>query len=396
MKNLFRIAALVLVLAQLFVISAAAAGAPKSSIDKMKSALNGASSAKTSGAAEGSAAAVNAEQAAEEKKAEAEKAAAEAAKKAAEARNKVDYEIAPVTQPGTYEDVCIGGMRIVPGVWYTVDSEGVLTSSEPWPDSYLYYSASQSKITLHEFRYKVPGDVTGKEDTFAALYLPKNMQIVLEGENELVNRSFTKAGGGMSNGVYAPDCVITFTGDGVLKVNTVADASLKGYGIGAGNIRIDGKFVGLTAFGMTSAFSSAPSIVGKHKMLANVGDLHPEYHADVRVREASPYDQSIFTRFRYVLIAVGDEISPEQQAREMIEAEYYRSKMEYNLGVEAGYAEAYDTYTTEVGNGLMDFANAMDQEMNAINNQEFDFNIESWDENSASSQLMGMLLGGGN
>ena len=70
--------------------------------------------------------------------------------------------------------------------------------------------------------------------------------------------------------------------------------------------------------------------------------------------------------------------------------------MEYNLGVEAGYAEAYDTYTTEVGNGLMDFANAMDQEMNAINNQEFDFNIESWDENSASSQLMGMLLGGGN
>ena len=395
MKNLFRIAALVLVLAQLFVISAAAAGAPKSSIDKMKSALNGASSAKTSGAAEGSAAAVNAEKAVEEKKAEAEK-EAEAAKKAAEARNKVDYEIAPATAPGTAEDVMIGGLRIVPGVWYTVDSEGVLTSSEPWPDSYLYYSASQSKITLHEFHYRVSGETSGKEDTFAALYLPKDMQIVLEGENELVNRSFTKAGGGMSNGVYAPDCVITFTGDGVLKVNTVADASLKGYGIGAGNIRIDGKFVGLTAFGMTSAFSSAPSIVGKHKMLANVGDLHPEYHADVRVREASPYDQSIFTRFRYVLIAVGDEISPEQQAREMIEAEYYRSKMEYNLGVEAGYAEAYDTYTTEVGNGLMDFANAMDQEMNAINNQEFDFNIESWDENSASSQLMGMLLGGGN
>ena len=316
----------------------------------------------------------------------------------------VNYEIAPATQPGTYEDVCIGGLRIVPGVWYTVDSEGVLTSSEPWPDSYLFYSASQSKLTLHEFHYKVPGDVTGKEDTFAALYLPKNMQIVLEGENELVNRSFTKAGGGMSNGVYAPDCVITFTGDGVLKVNTVADASLKGYGIGAGNIRIDGKFVGLTAFGMTSAFSSAPSIVGKHKMLANVGDLHPEYHADVRVREASPYDQSIFTRFRYVLIAVGDEISPEQQAREMIEAEYYRSKMEYNLGVEAGYAEAFDTYNTEVSNGLMEFGTAIDQEMSAIdanmNSVQNEFNFDySQDFDTpaldASSQLGRLLMFGG-
>ena len=395
MKSLIRCISVLLLMMQLFSVTAFAAGGEvkASALDKMRAATS--ITPVPSGVVTP-----------EKEEASDSASAADTAVKANGKKDKtaVNYEIAPATQPGTYEDVCIGGLRIVPGVWYTVDSEGVLTSSEPWPDSYLFYSASQSKLTLHEFHYKVPGDVTGKEDTFAALYLPKNMQIVLEGENELVNRSFTKAGGGMSNGVYAPDCVITFTGDGVLKVNTVADASLKGYGIGAGNIRIDGKFVGLTAFGMTSAFSSAPSIVGKHKMLANVGDLHPEYHADVRVREASPYDQSIFTRFRYVLIAVGDEISPEQQAREMIEAEYYRSKMEYNLGVEAGYAEAYDTYTTEVGNGLMDFANAMDQEMSAIdanmNSVQNEFNFDySQDFDTpaldASSQLGRLLMFGG-
>ena len=394
MKSLIRCISVLLLMMQLFTVSAFADGEVSAEvIETMRTAGSG--NAVPSGVI--SAATEEASDSAS---------AADTAVKANGKKDKtaVNYEIAPATQPGTYEDVCIGGLRIVPGVWYTVDSEGVLTSSEPWPDSYLFYSASQSKLTLHEFHYKVPGDVTGKEDTFAALYLPKNMQIVLEGENELVNRSFTKAGGGMSNGVYAPDCVITFTGDGVLKVNTVADASLKGYGIGAGNIRIDGKFVGLTAFGMTSAFSSAPSIVGKHKMLANVGDLHPEYHADVRVREASPYDQSIFTRFRYVLIAVGDEISPEQQAREMIEAEYYRSKMEYNLGVEAGYAEAFDTYNTEVSNGLMEFGTAIDQEMSAIdanmNSVQNEFNFDySQDFDTpaldASSQLGRLLMSGG-
>ena len=395
MKSLIRCISVLLLMMQLFSVTAFAAGGEvkASALDKMRAATS--ITPVPSGVVTP-----------EKEEATDSASAADTAVKANGKKDKtaVNYEIAPATQPGTYEDVCIGGLRIVPGVWYTVDSEGVLTSSEPWPDSYLFYSASQSKLTLHEFHYKVPGDVTGKEDTFAALYLPKNMQIVLEGENELVNRSFTKAGGGMSNGVYAPDCVITFTGDGVLKVNTVADASLKGYGIGAGNIRIDGKFVGLTAFGMTSAFSSAPSIVGKHKMLANVGDLHPEYHADVRVREASPYDQSIFTRFRYVLIAVGDEISPEQQAREMIEAEYYRSKMEYNLGVEAGYAEAFDTYNTEVSNGLMEFGTAIDQEMSAIdanmNSVQNEFNFDySQDFDTpaldASSQLGRLLMFGG-
>ncbi len=388
MKSLIRCVSVLLLLTQLLTVPAFAAGKVSSdALNKMREAASGtpvpSGVVSTAPAEEAEDASVSAS---------ASDAASKAGgKKAAEA---INYEIAPATQPGTYEDVCIGGLRIVPGVWYTVDSEGTLTSSEPWPDSYLFYSASQSKLTLHEFHYKVPGDVTGKEDTFAALYLPKNMQIVLEGENELVNRSYTKAGGGMSNGVYAPDCVITFTGDGVLKVNTVADVSLKGYGIGAGNIRIDGDFVGLTVFGVTSAFSSAPSIVGSRKMLANVADLHPEYHADVRVREASPYDQSIFTRFRYVLIAVGDEISPQEEARAKIEAEYYRSKMEYNLAVDEGYAEAFSTYNTEVANGLMEFGMAMEQEMNAINNQQFDFNIEASDENTASGQLMQMLLGG--
>ena len=384
MKNSCRIAAILLVLAQLFVLSAAADGSvSQSDWDKIKKAASGTAVASGVVSANSESSSV-ADSASGEKSGSAKSAGS----------GKVNYEIAPVTQIGTYEDVCIGGLEIHPGVWYTV-VDGVLTSSEPWPDSYLYYSASQSKITLHEFHYRVSGKTSGKEDTFAALYIPKDMHIILEGENELINGSFTKAGGGMSNGVYAPNCVITFEGDGVLKVNTLVDGSLKGYGIGAGNIRIDSKFTGLAVFGMTSAFSSAPSIKGSHKMLANVANLHPDYYGDVRVKEASPYDKSIFTRFRYVLLAVGDEISPEQQAREMIEAEYYRSKLDYNEAVESGYAEAFDGFVTEAGNGLIDFGIAMDQEIDTINSQDFSFDIGSWEDNSAGSQLVDMLMGAG-
>ena len=88
----------------------------------------------------------------------------------------------------------------------------------------------------------------------------------------------------------------------------------------------------------------------------------------------------------------------------MIEAEYYRSKMEYNLGVEAGYAEAFDTYNTEVSNGLMEFGTAIDQEMSAIdanmNSVQNEFNFDySQDFDTpaldASSQLGRLLMFGG-
>ena len=431
MKRVFRIAAIILVLVQLFVISASAAGGvtastadkmkaaaknktttgtiPASSAEKMKEAVNS-TDPKTSGAEEGSAAAEKAEKEAQEREAK----EAEAAREAARASTKVTYEIAPVTQFGTEEDVMIGGLRITPGVWYTVDSEGVLTSAEAWPRSYLFYSASQSKLTLHEFHYRVPTDTIGKDMNYAALYLPKDMHIVLEGENELINTSYTTAGGGISNGVYAPDHHISFEGNGTLYVNTRSTDGFKGYGIQAGSIRIDSEFTGLAVFGMTSAFSCAPSVAaGKgipvdtslfsgyndyvqaykdiealgnrygldvgdilhslstvptasqgREMLANVADLHPQYHEGVHVREASPYDWSIFTRFRYVLFVVGGEISWEKEIRAKIEAEYYRNKMEYNLGVEQGYAEAYDNFTAEMDNGLVEFGVAMDQEAN--------------------------------
>ena len=130
-------------------------------------------------------------------------------------------------------------------------------------------------------------------------------------------------------------------------------------------------------------------------MLANVASLHPDYYGDVRVKEASPYDKSIFTRFRYVLLAVGDEISPEQEMREQIEAEYYRSKLDYNEAVESGYAEAFETYNNEVNNSVIDFGIAMGQEMNNINSQEYAFAADVWEENSAGSQLLDMLMGAG-
>ena len=79
----------------------------------------------------------------------------------------------------------------------------------------------------------------------------------------------------------------------------------------------------------------------------------------------------------------------------MIEAEYYRSKLDYNEAVESGYAEAFDGFVTEAGNGLIDFGIAMDQEIDTINSQDFSFDIGSWEDNSAGSQLLDMLMGAG-
>ena len=292
---------------------------------------------------------------------------------------------------------------------------------------------------LPKMYYKVPNDTIGKESTYAALYLPKDMHIVLEGDNELINTSYTTAGGGVSNGVYAPGHHISFEGNGALYVNTRSTDGFKGYGIQAGSIRIDSDFTGLSVFGMTSAFSCAPTVAESYgvpsnittyypgyedyvrvnkdlaalgnaygfvapdilsaalssiqevpqgrEMLANVADLHPQYHESVHVREASPYDQTIFTRFRYVLFVVGGEISWEKEMRAKIEAEYYRNKMEYNLGVEQGYAEAYDTFYTEVGNGLIDYGVAIDQEYNEIYNQGVEQGLSpDWTEYLMSDQ----------
>ena len=124
-----------LILAQLFAIPAAAITLSASELGQINTAMNEAT-AEPSGAQEGSAAAEEAEREAREREAEEAAAAAEAAREAARASTKIDYEIAPVTQFGTAEDVMIGGLRITPGVWYTVDNEGVLTSSKPWPNSW--------------------------------------------------------------------------------------------------------------------------------------------------------------------------------------------------------------------------------------------------------------------
>ena len=73
--------------------------------------------------------------------------------------------------------------------------------------------------------------------------------------------------------------------------------------------------------------------------------------------------------------------------RAKVEAEYYRNKMEYNLGVEQGYAEAYDTFTTEVGNDLIDYGVAMDQEFTDIYNQGVEFGLDpNWNENILNNQ----------
>jgi hypothetical protein len=173
---------------------------------------------------------------------------------------------------------------------------------------------------------------------------------------------------------------------------------------------------------LAAVLSSPSGVPQGREMIANVADLHPQYNEGVHVREASPYDQSIFTRFRYVLLAVGKELSWEQEMKAKIEAEYYRSKMEYNLGVEQGYAEAYDSFTTEAYNGFVEVDNAMAQEYGEIYNQGLEMGLgPDWmqgtpevpsssdpleayadsinqqfneDVESAASQLAQMLMGG--
>ncbi|MBP3208363.1 MAG: hypothetical protein J6M64_00440 [Oscillospiraceae bacterium] len=313
---------------------------------------------------------------------------------------KVDYEIAPATQPGTYEDVCIGGLRIVPGVWYTVDSEGTLTSSEPWPDSYLFYSASQSKLTLHEFHYRVSGDSKGKDDTFAALYLPKSIRIVLEGDNELLNYSYTTFNGGWSNGIYAGNNTVTFDGSGSLKVNTMADESLKGYGVAAGRIRVEGDFIGLSVFGMSGAFNVAPEVNEAREMIVRTGTMHPDYHGGT-VRDGNPYDYSVYSRHRYVLFAVGKELSEWEQVRARAYAEAYGAKADFEYQVEYEQAQAWQNFDNEVNIAMNDFNAGMEQEIinyNAeLNNwqNEVDYNFEQG-TSDAASQLGRLLMSGGN
>ena len=121
MKSLIRCISVLLLMMQLFTVSAFADGEVSAEvIETMRTAGSG--NAVPSGVIS-----------AATEEASASASAADTAVKANGKKDKtaVNYEIAPATQPGTYEDVCIGGLRIVLGVWYTVDSEGVLTSSEP-------------------------------------------------------------------------------------------------------------------------------------------------------------------------------------------------------------------------------------------------------------------------
>ena len=359
MNNLYRLAALVLLLSQLFLISAAADGeVSASAYEKMIAAATG-GTAVTSGAA------VTPKQSSGADTASASETAASAGD-----AEKEEGEYIPVTTFGNEGDVMIGGLEIHAGRWYTV-VDGELMEAPPWPDSYLYYSASQSKITLHEFHYKIPADKHGKGDTFAALYLPKDMKIVLEGENELVNRGYTVIDGtSVSNGVYARDHKITFEGDGVLSINTRSDEGMVGYGVFAeGGIRIAGDFIGLSVFGPTAAFRSAPYTTESREMILRRANLHPEYNGGVTVRDGSPYDKGVFTRNRYILFVVGDQISPEQELRAMIEAEYARARGDYDEAVE---------------NAILDFGHEVGLEMDQVFTD-----LDAW-QAEASDELIGM------
>ena len=398
MKNICRTAAILLVVAQLFAVSASADGSVSQS--DWQKIQNAASSGR----------AVSSGVVSSNPSASSDSELSEAAKSVSGASSgKVNYEIAPVTQPGTYEDVCIGGLRIVPGVWYTVDNEGTLTSSEPWPDSYLYYSASQSKLTLHEFHYVIPSDTKGKDDTFAALYLPKSIRIVLEGDNELLNYSYTTFNGGYSNGIYAGNHTVTFDGSGSLRIDTLADESLKGYGVAAGRIRIEGEFIGLSVFGMSGAFNMAPEVNQAREMIVRTGKLHPDYHGG-SIRDGNPYDYSVYSRHRYVLLAVGKELNEWEQMRAKAYAEAYGAKADFEDQVEAEQELAWQTYNTELDASvqsfdasMQDFALGMDQEVVSFNNE-----MQTWkndfsnglsqdvgEMSDAASQLGKLLMSGG-
>ena len=398
MKRFIRCMAILLLMMQLFTVSAFADGEVPAWVIEVMKAVMASGRAVPSGVISNTPAETAAEDASSESSAEKSR-----------ADHSVNYEIAPATKPGTYEDVCIGGLRIVPGVWYTVDSEGVLTSSEPWPDSYLFYSASQSKLTLHEFHYVIPYDARGKDDTFAALYLPKDMHIVLEGDNELLNYSYTTYNGGYSNGIYAGNHTVTFDGSGSLRIDTLADESLKGYGVAAGRIRIEGDFIGLSVFGMSGAFNVAPEVNQAREMIVRIGSIHPDYHGG-SVRDGNPYDRGVFTRYRYVLFAVGKELNEWEQMRARAYAEAYGAKADFEDQVAYEQAQAWQAYNAELDASMQsfdasmqDFAIGMDQEVISFNNEvqtwqnDFSYGLtqDVGEMSDAASQLGQLLMSGG-
>ena len=375
MKRFCRTAAFVLVFVMLFSASAAADHEISGDIiGRLKAASAGTSV--TSGAVfpEGSPGAAEAADSAENADAE----ASPSDQKAEEG------EYIKVTKFGNEGDVMIGGLEIHAGRWYTV-IDGELTEAPPWPDSYLYYSHSQSKITLHEFHYRIPSDKIGRDDTFAALYIPTDMHIVLEGENELINGGYSQ--GGVSNGVYARDCAITFEGNGTLMVNTRSDEGMTGYGVYAGRTRLAGEFVGLGVYGRSGAFRYAPYTTESREMAARRADLHPEYNGGVTVRDANPYDASMFTRNPYVMIAVGDKLSPEQEMRARVEAEYYATRADYDEACD----NAWDETLTEFNRGMDEFYAEAEQwqaEASTVT-------PESWEEDTAGFDLAQMMINGG-
>lgn len=390
MKRVFRFTALVLVLAHLMLVPAFAEGGVSSDVlDKMKAAAAG--TAVSSGAAVTPSA---------------EKASSPSAASASEGEPSAD-EYTPVTTFGTAGDVMLGGLEIRAGRWYTV-IDGELCEAPPWPDSYLYYSASQSRLTLHEFHYTVTSDKLGKGDTFAGLYLPKDMKIVLEGENELINRGYTTVDGKkISNGVYAGENKITFDGNGVLKVNTRSDMS--GFGVKASWIRLEGDFIGLSIFGMSGAFSVDPSFNDEREVIVRRADLHPDYNGDVTVRDGNPYNPLTYTRYRYILLAVGDQMSPQQLLQAKINAAYAQALSdrddaeaqalyEYNQAMEQGIAEMNEGLNQWQAETYSEIQSGYNQWQDELNNE---WSLTgAWEPYTGSSEpspgdaLAGLLLGG--
>ena len=233
---------------------------------------------------------------------------------------------------GAETNVRVGGVMLQDEVYYMVQ-DGALVAFDPspdyQPDRYIrFVSGYEPTVTMKNFSYTVNGE--SDDPTFSALYIPMDVVLYLEGENELINngvyvadvfgdQSFMQ---NFSNGVNATEnCNIRLRGSGILRVKTRTDEGFNGYAFIANRVSFESTDLTVEAAGATAAFSSAP--------------LHDDgLRLDIQAGEneysnwgVSAEDGASFTQNRYVK-AEASQAGPTPEEIAAQEAERIRLEQE--------------------------------------------------------------------
>ena len=121
---------------------------------------------------------------------------------------------------GQETDIRLGSVYLKDGIYYTV-RDGFLQEADTEPDNFILYQQSSETIYLKNFEYTLAEE--SADNTYAALYIPKNITLDIQGTNKIVNNGFYSFGEDpeihrCSNGINTEDHDMMITGSGLLTV----------------------------------------------------------------------------------------------------------------------------------------------------------------------------------